>query len=327
MIETEYIEAIRDSLTSVLPLLRELAENSSPEPYVIENLWWTKLNVAISIIAAIIGGLGAYYGYKGFIYAKETARNVARMPQETQLKLCRSLLEDLLRNYVRATIISYNHRQGLKPPSDNYISNFMLPEFEDIFTPESLASFFQNKDAYVCLHYLKSRMKHYNHMVEVIESHCINDGITDKDREDLVTKTLRVMRSLFKFIEKLEGTDDVVKHTLIKKIAKPTDDRKKKTEDVFKSELKEKIANLTEDRKESVKLNDENKQIFQTIVAAMKSDLEKFKFDDVSFKDESFKWESAVPETIQQFMNREEGEPSITEMLAYNGIIERQYLK
>lgn len=30
MIETEHIEAIRDSVASVLPLLRELTENSSP---------------------------------------------------------------------------------------------------------------------------------------------------------------------------------------------------------------------------------------------------------------------------------------------------------
>ncbi len=61
MIEVEHIEAIRDSVASVLPLLRVLTENSSPEPYTVENLWWTKLNVAISITAALIGGLGAYY--------------------------------------------------------------------------------------------------------------------------------------------------------------------------------------------------------------------------------------------------------------------------
>lgn len=83
MIEVEHIEAIRDSVASVLPLLRVLTENSSPEPYTVENLWWTKLNVAISITAALIGGLGAYYGYKGFVYAKETARNVAPTTRDT----------------------------------------------------------------------------------------------------------------------------------------------------------------------------------------------------------------------------------------------------
>lgn len=117
MIEVEHIEAIRDSVASVLPLLRVLTENSSPEPYTVENLWWTKLNVAISITAALIGGLGAYYGYKGFVYAKETARNVARLPQETQVRLCLSLLQDLLLNYVRAIVIFCNHKNGFKPPS------------------------------------------------------------------------------------------------------------------------------------------------------------------------------------------------------------------
>lgn len=136
MIKTEHIEAIRDSLASVLPLLRELTENSSPALYTVENLWWTKLNVAISITAALIGGLGAFYGYKGFVYAKETARNVVRLPQETYVKLCMSLIQGLLLNYVRAIVIFCNHKDGLKTPSDNYISNFMLPEFEDIFNTE-----------------------------------------------------------------------------------------------------------------------------------------------------------------------------------------------
>lgn len=201
MIEVEHIEAIRDSVASVLPLLRELTENSSPEPYTVENLWWTKLNVAISITAAMIGGLGAYYGYKGFVYAKETARNVARLPQETQVKLCLSLLQDLLLNYVRAIVIFCNHKDGLKAPSDNYISNFILPEFEDIFNPES---FYHNGTAFVCLNDLKSRMKHYNHMIEVIENHCISGGITASDCKDLVIKTSKVTRSVFNFIKEIE---------------------------------------------------------------------------------------------------------------------------
>lgn len=38
MIETKQIEAIRDSVASVLPLFRELAENSCPESYTVANL-------------------------------------------------------------------------------------------------------------------------------------------------------------------------------------------------------------------------------------------------------------------------------------------------
>lgn len=295
MIETEHIQAIRDSLASVLPLIREMAENSSPEPYTVENLWWTKLNVAISIAATLIGGLGAYYGYKGFVYAKKTAQNVARLPQQTQIRLCLSLLQDLLLNYVRGIVIFCDHKQGLKPPSDNYISNFMLPEFEDIFNPES---FYQNGTAFVCLNDLKFRMKHYNHMVEVIESHCGNGRITDKDCKDLVIKTSKVTRLVFSFIKEIDGTQEALKHTLIEKIAKQTNSRAEKVE-----------------------LNDENKQIFSTIVDAMQSLPGMVKFDNVPLA-----LSAAVSRTIQSLMD---GEAVITttEMLAYNSIIERQYME
>lgn len=295
MIETEHIEALRDTVASVIPLIRELVENSSPEPYTVENLWWTKLNVAISVAAALIGGAGAYYGYKGFVYAKKTARNVARLPQETQVKLCVSLLQDLLLNYVRGIVISCNHIHGLKPPSDNYISNFMLPEFEDIFNPES---FYQNWKAYICLNDIKLRMKHYNHMVEVIESHCFNDRITDKDCKDLVIKTSKVIRSVFNFIKEIDGTQEKLKHTLI-----------------------EKVALQTNGRTEKVELNDENKQIFRTIVDAMKIHPGMVKFDDVPLD-----LSSAVSKTIQCLMDRE-GAITTTEMFAYNGLIERQYME
>lgn len=295
MIETEHIQAIRDSLASVLPLIREMAENSSPEPYTVENLWWTKLNVAISIAATLIGGLGAYYGYKGFVYAKKTAQNVARLPQQTQIRLCLSLLQDLLLNYVRGIVIFCDHKQGLKPPSDNYISNFMLPEFEDIFNPES---FYQNGTAFVCLNDLKFRMKHYNHMVEVIESHCGNGRITDKDCKDLVIKTSKVTRLVFSFIKEIDGTQEALKHTLIEKIAKQTNSRAEKVE-----------------------LNDENKQIFSTIVDAMQSLPGMVKFDNVPLA-----LSAAVSRTIQSLMDRE-AVITTTEMLAYNSIIERQYME
>lgn len=295
MIEPENIEVIRDSIASVLPLLRELAENSSPEPYTVDNLWWTKLNVAISIAAALIGGVGAYYGYKGFVYAKETARNVARLPQETQFELCLSLLQDLLLNYVRAIIIFCNHKDGLKPTSDNYISNFMLPEFEDIFNPES---FYQNGKAFICLNSLKSRMKHYNHMIEVIESHCSSGGITDKDCNDLVIKTSKVTRSVFKFIEKVDGTQETLKHNLIENIAKQTNGRM-----------------------EEVQLSDDNKQTFQALVAAMESIP-----GMVDFGNESFDLSSAVSKNIQYLSDREDA-PDAIDLLAYNGVIERRYLE
>ena len=95
MIETEYIEAIKDSISSIIPLIHEIVNNSNPVPYTVENLEWTKFNVFISVLAVLIGALGAYYGYKGYYFSKLTAKNVERLPQSTQMKLCVSLLLDL----------------------------------------------------------------------------------------------------------------------------------------------------------------------------------------------------------------------------------------
>lgn len=295
MIDTDHIEAIRDSVASVLPLLRELTENSSPEPYTVENLWWTKLNVAISVAAALIGGLGAFYGYKGFVYAKETARNVARLPQETQVRLCLSLLQDLLLNYVRAIVIFCNHKDGLNAPSDNYISNFILPEFEDIFNPES---FYHNGSAFVCLNDLKSRMKHYNHMIEVIETHCINGVITDKDCKDLVIKTSKVTRSVFNFIKEINGTQEILKCKLIAQIVEQTNCRT-----------------------EVVELNSENKQLFHKLVATMESQPGMAKFANISLD-----LSSEISKNIQ-YLCDDKRELSAIDLLAYNGIIERRYLE
>lgn len=294
------IETICDSVTSVLPILKELAKNTNPEPYTVENLCWTKLNVVISITAALIGGLGAYYGYKGFVYAKETARNVVRLSQETQLRLCLSLLQDLLLNYVRAIVIFCNRQQALISPSDNYISNLMLPEFEDMFNPES---FYQNETAFVSLNDLKLRMRHYNHMIEVIESHCLNSSITDKDCYDLVIKTLKVTRSVFKFIREIGSSNDEIIHKLTRK-----------------------VVNQTNKRTENVELTDKNKNMFNAMVKAieaMHSYSEKMRLDD-TFLDLSV----PVADAIRQLSGKGSCcTLTATDMLAYNGLIEMQYLE
>ena len=48
-------ETLKDSLDMVLPYVRSIAENSAPAPY-------TYINIVITVIAAIAGILGAYYG-------------------------------------------------------------------------------------------------------------------------------------------------------------------------------------------------------------------------------------------------------------------------
>ena len=135
-------------------------------------------------------------------------------------------------------------------------------------------------------------------MIEVIESHCISGGITDKDCKDLVVKTSKVTRSVFNFVKEIDGTQEALKQKLI-----------------------EKVANQTNCRTETVQLNDENKQIFHALVAAMESLPGMVKFDNVSF-DLSFD----ISKSIQQLSDTDDT-PSTIDMLAYNGIIERQYME
>ena len=135
-------------------------------------------------------------------------------------------------------------------------------------------------------------------MIEVIESHCINGGLTDKDCKDLVVKTSKVTRSVFNFVKEIDGTQETLKQKLI-----------------------EKIANQTNCRTETVQLNDENKQIFHALVAAMESLPGMVKFDNVSFD-----LSSAVSKAIH-YLRDTEDTPSTIDILAYNGIIERQYME
>lgn len=197
--EYEHIEAIKDSIAASLPLLRELAENSSPEPYTIENLWWTKINVAISVIAAIMGAIGAWYGYKGFVQSRKTAQNVIRMSLDTQLKLCTSLIFDLIRNYVRAVVAIINKTEG-KIPTENYISSFTIADFQDVFFPES---FNQKPDAFLVLSYVKQRLLHYKKLLSLISNHCAKDELSPTDCKDLLEKPIKIIKSIFVFVNNI----------------------------------------------------------------------------------------------------------------------------
>lgn len=214
--ETEHLEVIRDSISATLPLLRELAGNSSPEPYTIENLWWTKINVIISIIAAIMGAIGAWYGYKGFVQSRKTALNVVRMSIDTQFKLCASLIFDLIRNYVRAGVVSINKENG-KIPTENYISSFTISDFQDIFFPES---FNQKPDAYLALSYVKQRLLHYKSLLNLVGGHCNQDYISQTDCKDLLEKPIKIIKSIFSFVDDIspEGCYKI-KFELLKKIS------------------------------------------------------------------------------------------------------------
>lgn len=140
MIEREHIEAIHDSISASLPLLRQLAENSNPEPYTIENLELTKFNIIISIFALICSLIGAYYGWRGYVMSKMTAVNVERIKPFTQRRLIIEYLRYVLAGYLRTIIIREKDRLGQKP-AIQYVASLSLPEYNDFYYKDRFEQF------------------------------------------------------------------------------------------------------------------------------------------------------------------------------------------
>ena len=128
----EVLETIKDSLTVVVPHIREMAENSKPEPYTVQNITIASWNLLIAVVAALFGFLGALFGYLGYKFSKQTARNVVRVSADVQLHLCYDFIIDLYRNTMRAVI----YGQAYKDKKDLQINNIIalkLTCFDDIF--------------------------------------------------------------------------------------------------------------------------------------------------------------------------------------------------
>lgn len=132
MIEPNHIEAIRDSISASLPLLRQLAENSSPEPYTIENIGLTKFNIVISILALLCSLIGAYYGWRGYVMSKVTAINVERIKPYTQQRLIIEYFRYVLTSYIR-TLVIHEKTSGGERPSAQYVNSLSLPAFGDFY--------------------------------------------------------------------------------------------------------------------------------------------------------------------------------------------------
>lgn len=128
----EVLETIKDSLTIVVPHIREMAENSKPEPYTVQNITIASWNLLIAVVAALFGFLGALFGYLGYKFSKQTARNVVRVSADMQLHLCYDFIIDLYRNTMRAVI----YGQAYKDKKDLQINDIIALKFmcfDDIF--------------------------------------------------------------------------------------------------------------------------------------------------------------------------------------------------
>lgn len=294
MVETESVEIVRDSALAIIPLLREIVTNSDPVPYTVESLEWTKFNVFISVLAVLAGFLGAFYGYRGYYFSKLTAKNVARLPHSTQLKLCLELLKLVMTNFVRVNSIKIYYSCDKKCPSDNYISTFTLPDFTEMFKPEI---FYNNENAFIKLNQIKSAMKQYNHLVEIVERHCNVGVITETDIKALALKTMQVLRVTLRFMNDAYLNDNTILQNLC-----------------------DKIVNITKSRTDLIEANEDSRILFKRIYVEMAADC---KYMNLDF---DFNVDKELREKLFAFAGKDAQTNDILLLLAYNGLLEFQHI-
>ena len=200
----EVLETIKDSLTVVVPHIREMAENSKPEPYTVQNITIASWNLLIAIVAALFGFLGALFGYLGYKFSKQTARNVVRVSADVQLHLCYDFIIDLYRNTMRAVI----YGQAYKDKKDLQINDIIalkLMCFDDIF---HIDAYNQNSDVYIIMKHLKDRMQNYNEEIELCCDNIKNRRDLSSDFYNISFKQLHILLSVKRLLEHMETQKD-----------------------------------------------------------------------------------------------------------------------
>lgn len=200
----EVLETIKDSLTIVVPHIREMAENSKPEPYTVQNITIASWNLLIAVVAALFGFLGALFGYLGYKFSKQTARNVVRVSADVQLHLCYDFIIDLYRNTMRAVI----YGQAYKDKKDLQINDIIALKFmcfDDIF---HIDAYNQNSDVYIIMKHLKDRMQNYNDDVELCCDNIKNRRDLSSDFYNISFKPLHILLSVKRLMEQMETQKD-----------------------------------------------------------------------------------------------------------------------
>lgn len=137
------LESIHDSIAATLPILREMAQNSSPEPYTLQNILFTKINIFISILAFVCGAIGAYYGWKGYKVSKMTAIGVERVYPNTQRVLIIEYLRHVMSAYMRLYVIlsAYTKRSPSQIPSLSTVCAISLPTWREYYYEDRFQQF------------------------------------------------------------------------------------------------------------------------------------------------------------------------------------------
>lgn len=137
------LDAIHDSIATTLPILREMAQNSRPEPYTLQNILFTKINIIISILAFVCGAIGAYYGWKGYKVSKMTAIGVERVTPNTQRILIIEYLRHVLSAYLRLSVIyaAATKRKPAQIPSISTVAPISLPVWKNYYYEDRFLQF------------------------------------------------------------------------------------------------------------------------------------------------------------------------------------------
>lgn len=236
----EVLENIKDSLTIVVPYIREMAENSRPEPYTIQNITIASWNLAIAFVAALFGFMGAFFGYLGYKFSKQTACNVVRVSSDVQRELCLDFIIDLYRSTMRAIKFGQAYKDKVTLHTNDIIS-LKLPSFNDIF---HIDAYNLDSEVYIIMKHLKDRMLYYN---EIVESCCDNmkkGRDLSADFQLLSSNPMRMLINVQMLLEKIESQNDYciykIVELLLEKHIKHVTGNKEYISNYFKKHLSSK---------------------------------------------------------------------------------------
>ena len=197
LLQTYVFEAIQDSLSVIIPIVKEIADNSSPDPYTIYNIKLSQLNNTIACIAAVCGIFSAVYGYLSYKWSKRTAENVARVSVGTQLRQ----IEDYIECLFRTIVYSRCFLQSGERPTDSVYNSIMLPDTGDYFKP---SDYVDDPLINSLLREIKQRNINFNREVNIAIA-C--DSLSYDNRANIERKPLIIINRVCVFCSKLINKD------------------------------------------------------------------------------------------------------------------------
>ena len=188
------LQSIKDSISCVVPQIKETAVNTHPNP-------WAIINIVIASLGLIASALAAGFSYK-------TANNVKRVNAETQRYLFVDLIRHLYRNKICALAIAAKMDKNMK----QYPAEYHLLKLKTLPEDIHLERYNNNSKHYAKMHELSLLLRNYNTEIDVINSHLtsplIDDEIKQKGLESLLFKPIYLINRILDVMNFIEGCDN-----------------------------------------------------------------------------------------------------------------------